>query len=120
MKHVDLLAVETILSAALVWLGLSGKQFLWIHDARSAAITLCAAGFILCMASVGKFISAAWYHPLTVCGYILGTILMVSMIALIFRLSIPVVGKPETALIIVGACIVLKGIIARFEHLLVK
>lgn len=120
MKHVDLLAVETILSAALVWLGLSGKQFLWIHDARSAAITLGAAGFILCMASVGKFISAAWHHPLTICGYVLGTILMLSMIAQIFGLNMPVVGRPETALVIIAVCIVLKGIIARFELLLVN
>lgn len=66
MKNVSLLAVEAIISAALIWLGLSGRQFLWIHGPRSASITLCAIGFVLCMASVGKFISAAWYHPLTI------------------------------------------------------
>jgi len=33
------------------------------------------------MTSVGKFISAAWYHPLTICAYVLGIILMISIIA---------------------------------------
>ncbi|HEY8420527.1 MAG TPA: hypothetical protein VIL05_02135 [Thermoclostridium sp.] len=120
MKNTSLLAVEVIISLVMIWLGLSGKQFLWIHGPRSAAITLSAIGFVLCMASIGKFISASWYHPLTICGYILGVILMISMIAQIFGLNVPVVGKPETALVVIGICIILKGIIARFHGILVK
>jgi len=45
---------------------------------------------------------------------------MISMIAQIFGLNVPVVGKPETALVVIGICIILKGIIARFHGILVK
>lgn len=120
MKNVSLLLVETIISVVLIWLGLSGKQFLWIRGPRSASITLCAIGFVFCMASVGEFISAAWNHPLTICGYILGVILLLSMIAQIFGMKLPIVGKSETALVIIGVCIILKGFIARFQGILVK
>lgn len=116
----SLLAVEIIISALLVWMGFSKRQFLWIRSPRSAAVTLCVIGFVLCMASVGKFISSDWRHPLTILGYVLGVILMLSMIAQIFGLNMPVVGKSETALVVIGVCIVLKGIIARFQNLLVK
>lgn len=44
---------------------------------------------------------------------------MVSMITQIFRLKVPIVGESETALVIIGVCIILKGIIARFQYLLV-
>lgn len=120
MKNASLLAVETIITIGLIWLGLSGKQFLWIRSPRSASITLLVIGAVLCTSSVGKFISTAWYHPLSICGYVLGTILMLSLIAQIFRLKLPIVGKSETALVIIGVCITLKGIIARFQFLLVR
>lgn len=120
MKNASLLVVETIISVVLIWMGLSRREFLWIRGPRSASITLCAIGFVLCMASVGKFISAAWYHPLTICGYVLGVILLFSMIVQIFGLKVPIIGKSETALVIIGVCIILKGIIASFHGMLVK
>lgn len=120
MKNTSLFAVEVIISVALVWLGLSRRKFLWIHSPRSAAVTLFVIGFVLCMASIGKFISADWRHPLTISGYILGVILLLSMIAQVFHLKLPIVGNAETALVIIGVCIVLKGLIARFHGLVVK
>jgi hypothetical protein len=122
MKGIGILAAEWVVTGLIVFAGLSGKQILFINGPRSAAITLGAIGFAMCMVmpTIGKFISNAPAHPLTIMGYIFGVIALLTTAAQVFQWNIPLIYDPKTALFIIAGCIVIKSIIGRFAHLVVK
>lgn len=122
MKGIGILAAEWIVTGLIVFAGLSGKQILFINGPRSAAITLGVIGFAMCMImpTIGKFISNAPSHPLTIMGYIFGTIALLTAATQIFKWGIPVIHAPQTALLIIAGCIVIKSLIGRFAHFVIK
>ncbi|MFA7538793.1 MAG: hypothetical protein WCY96_07560 [Candidatus Cloacimonadaceae bacterium] len=122
MKGIGILAVEWLITCLIVFAGLSGKQVLFINGPRSAVITLGAIGFALCMImpTIGKFISNAPAHPLTIMGYIFGTIALLATATQIFTWKVPILHDPKTALFVVAGCIVIKSIIGRFAPLIVR
>ena len=122
MKGIGILAAEWFITGLIVYAGLSGKQILFINGPRSAVITLGAIGFAMCMImpTIGKFISNAPAHPLTIMGYIFGTIALLTTAAQIFKWKIPILYDPKIALFVVAGCIVIKSIIGRFTPLIVK
>lgn len=91
-----------------------------IQGPRPAAIILGIIGLLLCTISVGKFISAAPANPLSIIGYIVGTIAMLVFLTQLFRWNLPIIGEPRTALIILAAAIIIKSVTARFGYLLTK
>lgn len=76
MKGFGILLAEWFITSLIIYAGLSGKQILFINGPRSAVITLGTIGFAMCMImpTIGKFISNAPAHPLTIMGYFFGTI----------------------------------------------
>ena len=120
MKGFGILAAEWLITGLIAWAGLSGKQVLFISGPRTAVITLGVIGFAMCMIlpTIGKFISNAPAHPLTIMGYIFGGIALLTTLAQIFKWSIPIVYDPKVALFIVAGCIVIKSIIGRFAPLI--
>jgi hypothetical protein len=122
MKEIGILAAECLITGLIVGAGLSGKQILFIGGPRWAAITLGAIGFVICMImpTIGKFISNAPAHPLTILGYIFGVIALFTTVAQIFKWNIPMINNPKAALFIIAGCIVIKSIIGRFASLIVK
>lgn len=122
MKGIGILAAEWFITGLIVYAGLSGKQILFINEPRSAVITLGAIGFAMCMImpTIGKFISNAPAHPLTIMGYIFGTIALLTTLAQIFKWKIPILYDPKIALFVVAGCIVIKSVIGRFAPLIVK
>jgi len=72
------------------------------------------------MPAIGKFISNAPAHPLTITGYISGAIALLTTVAQIFKWNIPIIYDPKIALFVVAGCIVIKSIIGRFAPLIVK
>ena len=122
MKGVGILAAEWLITGLIVYAGRSGKQILFINGSRSAVITLGAIGFAICMImpTIGKFISHAPAHPLTIMGYIFGTIALLTTATQIFKWKIPILYDPKIALFVVAGCIVIKSIIGRFTPLIVK
>ena len=122
MKGIGILAAEWVITGLIVYVGLSGKQILFIGGPRSAAIALGAIGFAMCMImpTIGKFISNAPAHPLTIMGYIFGTVALLTAAAQIFKWNIPIIYDPKTALLVIAGCIVIKSVIGRFAHLVVK
>lgn len=122
MKGIGILAAEWFITGLIVYAGLSGKQILFINGPRSAVITLGAIGFAMCMImpTIGKFISNAPAHPLTIMGYIFGTIALFTIAVQIFKWKIPILYDPQIALFVVAGCIVIKSIIGRFAPLIVK
>ena len=122
MKGIWIQIAEWLITGMIVYAGLSGKQILFINGARTAVITLGIIGFAMCMImpTIGKFISNAPVHPLTIMGYILGTIALLTTVAQIFKWNISIIYDPKIALFVVAGCIVIKSIIGRFASLIFK
>lgn len=122
MKEIGVLVTEWFITGLIVYAGLCRKQILFINGARTAVITLGSIGFLMCMImpTIGKFISNAPAHPLTIMGYIFGTIALLTTAAQIFKWKIPCIYNPEIALFVVAGCIVIKSLIGRFAPLIVK
>ncbi|MCC0673112.1 hypothetical protein IC216_14045 [Clostridioides sp. ES-S-0145-01] len=122
MKGIGILIAEWFITGLIVYAGLSGKQILFINGSRSAVIILGVIGFAICMImpTIGKLISSSPAHPLTIMGYIFGTIALLTTMTQIFKWNIPIIYDPKTALFVVAGCIVIKSIIARFALLIVK
>jgi len=122
MKGIGILAAEWVITALIICAGLSDRQILFIHDPRSAAITLGAIGFAMCMImpTIGVFIRNVPAHPLTITGYTFGVIALFTVIAQIFKWNIPIIYDPKTALLIIAGCIVIKSIIGKFAHMIAK
>lgn len=122
MKGIGILLAEWFITSLIVYAGLSGKQILFINGPRAAVITLGAIGFAMCMImpTIGKFISNAPAHPLTIMGYIFGTIALLTTATQIFKWKIPILYDPKIVLFVVAGCIVIKSIIGRFAPLIVK
>lgn len=122
MKNIGILAAEWLITGLIVYMGLAGKQILFINGLRSAVITLGTIGFAMCMLmpTIGKFISNAPAHPLTIMGYIFGTIALLTTLAQLFKWNVPIIHDPKTALFIIAGCIVIKSIIGRFAPLITK
>jgi hypothetical protein len=122
MKGIGILAAEWFITGLIVCAGLSGKQILFINGSRTAVITLGVIGFAMCMImpTIGKFISNAPAHTLTIMGYVFGAIALLTTVAQIFKWNIPTIHDPKVALFIIAGCIVIKSIIGRFAPLIVK
>ena len=122
MKGIGILVAEWFITGLIVYAGLSGKQILFINGPRTAVITLGIIGFAMCMImpTIGKFISSAPAHPLTIMGYIFGVIALLTTVAQIFKWNIPIIYDPKIALFVVAGCIVIKSIIGRFAALIAK
>jgi len=105
----------------IVWAGSSGKKILFIGSPRAAVITLGSIGIVVfCTISVGQFVSAAPAHPLTVAGYLVGTIAMLTFFTQVFKWKVPMINNPRTALFVLAGCIVIKSIIARIGYVILK
>lgn len=120
MKNISILVFEFAVEGLFLFVGLSGKRFFFLEGARSATIALGVVGMLLCTISVGRFISASPAHPLSILGYIFGSIALLAFLAQVFKWNLPFVGKPETALIILALSMAVKVVIARFASLVVK
>lgn len=120
MKNFPILIFEVILIALFTAAGFSGHKFFFLQGTRSAAITLGIVGMLLCTISVGRFISAAPAHPLSILGYLFGTISMIAFLSQVFRWHIPFFGKGDAALILIAVSMLMNSIIARFGSILTK
>jgi hypothetical protein len=113
MQGILIAFLTLTVTALIVYAGLSGKKVWFIEGPRPAVITLGIIGMAFCAFSVGKFITAAPAHPLTILGYLIGTVALLSFLAQIFQWKLPVVADPKAALWVLAACIAVKTLIAR-------
>ena len=118
MKNIEILIMEVILAAVFVTLGITNTKVLFLQGPRMMTIVLGIMGMLLCTISIGKFISTAPAHPLTILGYVVGVMALTAFVTQVFKIGIPVLEGPEKALVILAVAMVLKGLIARFQLLL--
>lgn len=120
MKDFGIVVFETIVSVVIMAIGLSGKSMIFIKSAREAVIVLGIVGMLLCTISVGKFINTSPWHPLTICGYVLGILAMIVFLTQVFKWNLPFINNSKNALILLGIIIILKGFVGRFSNILMK
>jgi hypothetical protein len=72
------------------------------------------------MPTIGKFISHAPAHLLTILGYIFAVLALLITVVQIFKMNLPIIYDPKVALFIMAGCIVIKSIIGRFAPLIEK
>ena len=120
MKNIPILVFEIFLVALITIIGLSGRKFFFLEGERTAVITLGIIGMLLCTLSVGKFISSAPAHPLSFLGYLFGSVALLAFLTQLFRWNVPVLASPRTALLVLAGSMIIKSVVARFGHLLVK
>jgi drug/metabolite transporter (DMT)-like permease len=118
MKHLEIFVLVAVITVLIVIAGLSGKKILFIDGARSAVITLGIVGMALCAISVGKAITNGPASFLAILGYLFGAIALLAFLTQIFKWDLPVVGDPKNALLVMGACMIVKSFLSRFVHLL--
>jgi hypothetical protein len=117
MQGIGIAVLTLSVTALIVYFGLSGKKIWFLDGPRSAVITLGVIGMAFCTISVGKFITAAPVHPLSILGYLIGTVALLTLLTQIFKWNLSVVQEPVPALWVLAACIVLKTVIGRLYFL---
>lgn len=118
-SSISLYLVSGFVAVAALYSGLTNANFIFIKDPRSAVIILTIAGFAMCSTGVlGRFVTKAPTHPLSILGYILGITALAIGVANIFKLRLPLISDPRDALIAMAVVIVAKVIIARFNFLI--
>ncbi len=120
MKNIPVLVFEIILASFITIIGLSGRRILFIEGERTAVIALGVMGMLLCTLSVGKFISSAPAHPLSILGYLFGSVALLAFLTQLFRWNVPILASPRTALLVLAGSMIIKSVVARFGHLLAK
>jgi EamA domain-containing membrane protein RarD len=118
MQGIIIAIFTLVVTGLIVYAGLSGRQIWFVNGPRSAAITQGAVGMAFCTISVGRFITAAPAHPLSILGYLIGTAAMLAFLAQIFQWKLPFVADPAKALWVIAVCIAIKTIIGRLYPVL--
>ena len=111
---VEILIFEACVVSAFLIFGLSGKKIFGIQGPRSATIILGIIGILLCMRSVGKFISGAPFRPETIVAYLFGSLAMLSFLTQLFQWKIPVLKESGSALTVLSMSMYAKILISFF------
>lgn len=112
------ISIGTLAVTALITLvGLSGKKIWFLEGPRSAVIFLGIIGMVFCTISVGRFINSNPVHPLTIIGYLVGSLALLTFLTQIFNWNLPIIHDPKMALFVLAGCILVKTVVGRFIHL---
>ena len=113
MKEFGIAAMTLTVTALITLAGISGKKILLIDGPKTAVIILGIIGMAFCTLSVGRFIAANPAHPLTIAGYLVGMIALLTLLTQIFKWNLPIIYKSQTALFVLAGSILIKTIIGR-------
>ena len=113
--------VSAIVALIAIYSGLTGNAVWFIRDTRMAVIVLAAAGFLMCSTgAIFHFVEKAPAHPLTIVGYLFGALALLAGLTQLFRWEIPYLMDSRTALWVIMASVVVKVVVGRLWHLVVK
>jgi len=120
-KTLPVYIISAIIALVATYSGLTGNAVWFIKDTRMAVIVLAAAGFLMCSTgAIFTYVSKAPAHPLTIAGYLLGSIALLAGLAQLFRWQVPLLSDSRTALYVILIATALKVIIGRLAHLVIK
>ena len=104
---------------AVAYLG--GMKLPWIVSDRAALYALPAAGFGMCMLSMGRTATGlGWTHPITIAGVILGALIITVVVAAAAGWRLPLITSDRAALLFVAAGGLLKWGLGIFSRVVLK
>ena len=95
-----------VLTGVNEWLGITDSAAFWVLFV--VGLTICARG------PLGQGATYGWFNPLHIAGYVLGVLLLLLGAAVLFGLSIPGISSIQGAIVLLGALMVVKGVLAMF------
>lgn len=107
-----------LVCAGIVIASLAGKQLPLISSPRAALVALLLLGMTLCalggIGQVGQ--SGRWASPFAIAGYLLGTAILVVMIATFTGWKLPLVQDETQAVVAVGILMAVKYVIGTASY----
>jgi hypothetical protein len=108
-----------ILVAFLIFMALTGRKVPILSSDRAILLAVVVIGLFICsQVGIGR-VSAigAWWHPLSIVGYVLGAIIVLIGVAALFGRNIPPLTSYYQSIAAVAAIAVLKVIVSTIHRL---
>lgn len=109
-----------IVAVALIFLVLTGRKVPLLTSDRASLLALVVIGMAICgNAGIGRVAATnAWFHPLSIIGYLLGAAIIVVGIAALFGKNIPPLTNYYQSFIAVSIISVVKVVLTTIHRLL--
>jgi hypothetical protein len=100
-----------LLSAIVLAASLGRFKLPLIGSERSAFFALAVIGMIMCTLGM-QFERYGWSHPASIAGIVLGSLALIIVAAVLFRLRLPLITDDRAATIALAAIMTTKAVIA--------
>ncbi len=109
-----------IVAVALIFLVLTGRKVPLLTSDRASLLALVVIGMAICgNAGIGRVAATnAWFHPLSIVGYLLGAAIIVVGIAALIGKNIPPLTNYYQSFIAVSIISVVKVVLTTIHRLL--
>ena len=110
----------TLLAAAVVFIGATGKKVPLLSNVRVDIILLVLIGMAICtQGGIGRVAATGqWSHPLAIIGYILGATILIIATSAFVGWKLPFIQSDQQALIVIAVLAGLKVVNAVTHYLL--
>lgn len=110
----------TLLAAAIVFIGVTGKKVPLLSNVRVDIILLVIIGMTICtQGGIGRVAATGqWTHPLSIIGYILGGLILLITLAVFVGWKLPFIASDQQALLAIAILASLKVANAVTHYLL--
>ncbi len=108
-----------ILIAFLIFMALTGRKVPLLSSERAILLAVVVIGMFICsQVGIGR-VSAigAWWHPLSILGYVLGAIIVLIGIAALFGRNLPPLTSYHQSIAAVATIAVLKIVLSTVHRL---
>jgi len=111
--------VLTLLAAAVVYIGATGKKVPLLSNVRVDIILLVILGMSICtQAGIGRVAATGqWTHPLAIVGYLLGGAILLITLAVFVGWKLPFIQSDQQALVTIAILAGLKVLNAVTHYL---
>jgi hypothetical protein len=114
--------VLALLAAVVIFVGVTGKKVPVLSNVRVDIVLLVVLGMAICsQGGIGRVAAiGAWAHPLSIAGYILGGLILLTTLAVFAGWKIPLIQNDQQALILIAALAGFKVVIAVIHSLFLR
>ena len=114
--------VLTLLAAAIVFIGATGKKVPVLSNIRMDIILVVILGLTICtQAGIGRIAATGqWSHPQAIVGYILGGTILLVALSVFVGWKLPFIQNDQQALIAIAILVGLKFVNAITHYLLAR
>lgn len=108
-----------VLAALLILAVLTGRKLPFLASERAALVTVVVLGMLICSrAGIGQIAAqGAWWHPLSIAGYLLGAAILAIGIAALFGRNIPPMASYYQSFVAVTAIAAIKLVLTTIHRL---